>query len=143
MLGTKSHADNVVDILAMTIFADKQVLSEEISSFVATILWLQNENIIDSNFSEARLILWYEINKNEFIAALQNHSFEKWLEPRLKELSDFPHKAHVFEAMLSIARADNEEHISEQALAVLIARSWGMEEWALEQLNKMGLRLIA
>jgi len=128
-------SSSVLRLLAMTIFADKRVLSEEIKVFVETVLAFQKTGVIQGNFTEARLILWYETNKDEFSNILERHSFTEWFSTELSHLSDFEHKSELIEAVLKIARSDDDEHVSEQALAVLMAKKWNLEQWGLSQLD--------
>lgn len=135
MTPLNSHSANVIALLTMAIFADRRVLSQEVQALIETVLRLQHDGILSSNHSEASLLLWYENNKHEFIGILQKGEFESWLESTLLELAEFPHKTRLFEAILAIARSDNEEHVSEQALAMLVARHWDIADWGLQRLD--------
>lgn len=119
-----ADVDCVLELLAITMFADKQVLASEIQAFVEIVLRLQRDNTLSTNMSEAKIILWYELHKEELTRVMQHDVFESWIEERIHKLRDFPDKHLLLRAIDEIAIADGEKHISEKALHVLTARKW-------------------
>ncbi len=115
---------SIFELLAMTIFADKQIYASEIQAFTWFILELQANGVLVTEFSEAKIVLWYELNK-ERLQALNNHEdFETWLVGTLSLLSSVPEKEKIIEAIETISKSDNDEHISEKALKTLASRIW-------------------
>ncbi len=114
----------VLELLALTMFADKQVLAAEIQTFVDIVLRFQRENILTTKLTEADIILWYEEQKADLANVIQHGVFESWIEERLQNLRDFPDKHLLLRAIDEIANADGEKHISEKALEVLTAKKW-------------------
>lgn len=115
---------SVLELLAMTMFADKQVLASEIKAFVKVVLRFQEQNILSTEFTEATAIKWYEVNKGKLSHIVANHEFENWMDEKISSLEDFPDKHQLLLAMDEIAIADGEKHISEQALEVLTTNKW-------------------
>lgn len=109
----------VLEVLAMTMFADKQVLAAEIQCFVDVVLRLQKKNSLRSEMSEAEVITWYEDNKVNLASVLENQSFESWMDEKIESLKNFPDLHQLLLAMDEIAMADGERHVSEKAFEVL------------------------
>jgi len=57
--------DAVLKVIALSIFADKRVLSEEISAFVESAEIIQSKVQSDIAISETKLLLWFELNRAE------------------------------------------------------------------------------
>lgn len=112
---------SVLELLAMTIFADKKVCSEEIMAFVETVQFLQVKNVLLTDLSEAKIILWYETYKSSLAEQLKTAEFEDWLRKTLAQVRQVADKQVILEGIEKIARADNELHISEKAFKVLAA----------------------
>jgi len=119
-----TDTQNVLELLAMTMFADKRVLSEEIKVFVASVQTFQTENILPSTLSEAEIIHWYEDHKTRLIDIAKHSAFEDWINQKIDDLAAFPDKHRLLQAMDDIARADGNVHFSEQALVILATRKW-------------------
>ena len=124
MLENKSNS--LMGLLAMTMFADKKVLSQEIKAFVGGVKHLQSAHVLDTSLSEAEIIMWYELNKAELKAKVTGVGFEEWLYNRLKHFEPIDDKQAILSTMRDIADADQEVHISEKALVVLVANHWNM-----------------
>ncbi len=121
---TTTDMQSVLELLAMTMFADKQVLAVEIQAFVDIILRFQYENVLKTDLSEADIIAWYEDHKANLVQIVQHGAFEPWIENKIETLKDFPDKHLLLRAMNEIASADGEVHVSEKALEVLTAKKW-------------------
>lgn len=124
---TTLENENILKLLAMTAFADKRLLSVEITAFVNVVIDLQNTGIMSSDYTEAQLFIWFETHKIEIKSELSQRGFEPWLYSCLDNLSEFENKKALFEAMFKVAYSDDEEHISETALAVLVAKYWDID----------------
>jgi len=111
----------VLELLAMTIFADKKIYSEEIKAFSASVQDLQSKEVLSTDFCETKIILWYELYKRPLQEKLKTHNFEFWLEQTLERVNKSTHKPAILDAIDYIARADDEHHISEKAYKVLAA----------------------
>lgn len=114
-----TDVQSVLEILAMTMFADKQVLATEIQCFVEVVLRFQDQNSLSSEMSEADVIQWYEDHKAALASTLDNQTFESWMDEKIESLKDFSDLHQLLRAMDEIAMADGERHISEKALEVL------------------------
>lgn len=119
-----TDSQSVLELLAMTMFADKQVLAVEIKAFVNVVLRLQREHVITTDLTEADIIKWYETRKDDLAYVIQNHVFEAWIDDKVEALQDFPDKHLLLRAMDEIANADGEKHVSEAALEVLTTQKW-------------------
>jgi len=114
----------VLKVIALSIFADKRVLSEEITAFVESADLIQSKVNSDITISETKLLMWFELNRAE----LQNKmtlgpaGFKHWFENLLSELPVLSDKSFITDIIGRIANADQEFHISEKALGVMLAR---------------------
>ena len=124
MLENKSNS--LMGLLAMTMFADKKVLSQEIRAFVNSVKYLQCTGVLDDSMSEADIIMWYELNKDELKTKVTGKGFEVWLQNCLADLSPLTNKSAVLIAMGDIANSDDEIHVSEMALVALVAKRWNV-----------------
>lgn len=131
-----ADSECVLELLALTMFADKQVLASEIQTFVAIVLRFQDENILTSQMSETEVIHWYEIHKGDLSKVVQHGIFETWIEERIHKLRDFPDKHLLLRGIDEIALADGEKHVSEKALEVLTAKKWADALLKLYSQNK-------
>lgn len=129
-LMTKAHkkeqtdSQNVLELLAITMFADKQVLAAEIQAFTDIILRFQRENILATELSEAEIINWYEDHKEDLKQVVNHNAFEPWISEKIRALRDFPDKHLLLRGIDEIAEADGEKHVSEKALEVITAKKW-------------------
>ncbi len=119
-----TDTQSVLELLAMTMFADKQVLAVEIQAFVRIVTRFQRDNVISTDLTEADIIKWYEARKQDLASVVSNHVFENWINAKVEALEDFPDKHLLLRAMDEIACADGEKHVSEQALEVLTTQKW-------------------
>lgn len=108
----------------MAIFADKRIASKEIDAFVQAIKTLQSHNILKSELSEARILIWYETNKDKLTQIITAHKFEEWINkvgPVLRRQRD---ATPIFKAIQYISKADDEYHVSENAYANILQKQW-------------------
>lgn len=119
-----TDSQSVIELLAMTMFADKQVLAVEIQTFVDIVLRFQRDHVITTQLTEADIIKWYETRKDDLAYVVQNHVFEQWIDDKIKALEGFPDKHLLLRAMDEIAQADGEKHVSEQAFEILTTQKW-------------------
>lgn len=100
----------VLKVIALSIFADKRVLSEEITAFVESADLIQSKVNSDITISETKLLLWFELNRAE----LQNKmtlgpaGFKHWFENLLSELPVLSDKSFITDIIGRIANADQE-----------------------------------
>ena len=126
MMMLENKSDSLIGLLAMTMFADKKVLSQEIKAFVYGVKHLQSTHVLKTNLSEAEIIMWYELNKAELKSKVTGIGFEEWLYNRLKHFEPIDDKQAILSTMRDIADSDDAVHISEKAFLVLVANHWNM-----------------
>ncbi len=117
-------SNDIFTLLALTVFADKRVFSEEVETFVRVAKNLQPELGIEPKLSEPRLLLWFENNRDTINAFLHAPNFESQLKALLGRLAVLPDKRPILKAMVVIAKADKDLHVSEKALIALARRAW-------------------
>ena len=117
----------LLSIIALSIFADKRVLSEEIKAFVESADLIQSKVYSDIVLSETKLLLWFELNRVELQdkMSLGPVGFKRWFEDTVAELPVISDKRFIMEIIGKISKADNEFHISEKALGVMLDRAFG------------------
>ena len=118
--------DNLLSLIAATIFADKRIYASEIEAFIDTTASLNLTQRLDPKMSESKLMFWYENNKTEIQDKLSTPYFKDWFYGLLDKLKDVPGKETVLDVMRKIASADGEVHVSERALVTLTERYWGL-----------------
>ena len=116
--------NDLLSLLALMIFADKQVLDGEVSAFVRLADKLQVARDIEPRLSEAKLTAWYGNNKNELENVLESQDFADWLYSRLDRLNPLQDKLSILSVLCDIASSDGEVHVSERALIKLVAQRW-------------------
>ena len=125
MISDELH--DLLSLLAATIFADKRVFATEIETFLKMAEMIRKIRKTDEALSEAKLLSWFDANVDSIRNKLQTPDFEPWFYGCLDRLSGLSDKQAVIDIMLKIAIADDEFHISEQALIVLIANYWNLK----------------
>lgn len=118
---------DVLSLLAATIFADKRVFATEIETFLKMTETIRKIRKTDEALSEAKLLSWFDANVDSIRHKLQTPDFEQWFYGCLDKLDGLYDKQALLDLMSKIAKADNEFHISEQALIVLTAKHWNLE----------------
>ena len=116
--------NDLLSLLALMIFADKQVLDGEVSAFVRLADKLQVARDIEPRLSEAKLTALFGNNKDELENALEHQDFEGWLYSRLDRLNPLQDKLSILSVLCDIASSDGEVHVSERALIKLVAQRW-------------------
>lgn len=122
-----SHADDILTVLALTVFADKQVKQAEIDSFVQAANRLQLLRDIEPRMSEARLLAWFHNNKVKIISKMNSTDFELWYKSCLDRIQNVKDKNALLSIMGQISIADAEVHVNETALIIITARHWGIK----------------
>ena len=124
--------DAVLKVIALSIFADKRVLSSEITAFVESAELIQENVNSDIVITEAKLLLWFELNRADLREkiSLKVTEFEKWFVSLLEDLPVLPNKRFMTEAVERISNSDGEFHISEKALEVILNRVFNLPNYA-------------
>lgn len=118
--------EDLLTLLAMMIVADKKVLSEEIEVFMGTACSLEKELGLVPSLTTAKLLAWFHVNADKLRSLLSKAEFERELNSLFARLSSIPNKQPILDRMLEISAADDEFHVSEEALMVLAARYWNI-----------------
>lgn len=116
--------NSVLNLIAATILADKRVYASEVEMFIKEASALKLVRQLEPKMSEARLLSWYELNKDAIEENLKAPYFKDWYYKILKQISELPEKKSILEVMRKISKADNEIHVSERALITLAERYW-------------------
>jgi len=123
----------VLKIIALSIFADKRVLSEEITAFVESADLIQSQLNSDMVISETKLLLWFELNRAGLQAkmSLGSQDFKFWFETLISELPVLSDTQFITDIIDRISNADGELHISEKALEVMLGRAFQRSAFAV------------
>ena len=114
----------VLSLFAAMVAADKRVYAVEIEMFMqVTIEFFEKTNIATPP-SQARLLMWFDLNREIIQSKLTQRNFESWFEDLLSHVSDVYPAEYINQALDQIACADGELHISEKALMVLVEKYW-------------------
>jgi uncharacterized tellurite resistance protein B-like protein len=116
--------NSILNLIAATILADKRVYASEVEAFITETSKLALVKQLEPNISEAKLLAWYEMNKDAVEANLKGPYFKNWLYSLLDQISKLNGKDQILEVMNKIARADDNVHVSERALIRLAERYW-------------------
>ena len=114
----------VLKVIALSIFADKRVLSEEITTFVESATLLESKLNSAIKITETKLLMWFEINRAELQdkMSLRSVEFKQWFETLLSDFPVMSDKNFITDIIANIANSDQEFHISEKALNVMLDR---------------------
>ena len=113
--------DDLLSLLAATILADKRIFSEEIRAFgqaANQLAWIKQNH---PGMSEARLLEWYEFNKDALDQKIHSPYFKTWFYDCLDRLAGIEDKNSILNAISLISHSDGEVHVSERALMALAA----------------------
>ena len=124
MISNDLHS--LLSLLAATIFADKRVFAKEVETFLKAAEKIQQLCKTDETISEAKLLSWFESNADTIRKKLQTPDFEPWFYGCLDRLAELHDHQALISIMTDIAKADDEFHISEQALLVLTTNHWDL-----------------
>jgi len=119
--------NDVLCLLAITIFADKRVFAQEIEAFLKGSQSLESIYKMDEKVSEARLLMWFESNNSDIRQKILTPDFEPWFNRLLNRLNRIEDKQPILDIMNDIAWADKDYHVSEKALNVLTTGHWGLQ----------------
>lgn len=119
--------ETILNITALSILADRKVLTEEIESFT-----FAAQNIPAIQKAKPRLTAiwlegWYHRNKIRLIKTMQSKSFTQWFRESLDDVKAPEDRAAVIKTMKRVALSDSEFHANEKSLIHFIARHWNME----------------
>lgn len=121
-----SEQNYLLSLIAATIFVDKRIYASEIETFVKATAKLRPLQEAKPKLSEAKLLAWYEANKDDIRQKTTTPYFKDWFYDLLKNLSDVQDKHSILDAMQDISLADGAVHVSERALITLAKRFWGV-----------------
>jgi len=96
----------------------------EIDAFLKSAQNLKALRRLVPNLSEAKLLSWYELNKEDIRGKLSTPYFKDWFYELLNALSNLPDKASILGAMASVSEADGEIHVSERIQDFLPLRTF-------------------
>ena len=116
--------DSVLNLIAATILADKRVYASEVEVFIKQSSRLKLIRRLDPKISEAKLLSWYELNKDSINDRLSTPYFKDWFYATLDKIAELPDKQTILEVMRKISAADDDVHVSERALITLAERYW-------------------
>lgn len=122
----KNELSDILSLIAATILADKRVYASEIDAFIKTTSKLDVVVRLEPKISEARLLSWYEQNKDDIRQKITAPYFKDWFYKLLDQLAHLSEKKPILDVMRDISQADGEVHISERALITLAERYWGV-----------------
>jgi len=122
------EVEATLTIIALSIFADKRVLSTEITAFVKSADIIRRFVTSDLKITEAKLLLWFETNRVDINAKMQlrGDEFERWLDALLLDCASVSDKRFISNIIEHISKADGEVHIAEKALSVMLDRKFKM-----------------
>jgi len=111
-------------LFAAMVMADKRVYAAEVKAFSSL---TQDFFVITDNGpvpSAVRLSMWFDMNRENIRAKLTQDNFENWFETLMLRVTKIYSAKAVVGVMQKIAVSDNEVHISERALLVLVDKYW-------------------
>lgn len=125
----QSEMNDILMVLTVGIYADKKIHASEIEVFIKSVsrIDLSRRNL--PKISEAKALAWFEMNKDHVrhIFSGPRSEFDAWFIPILERLREHADKEALLHLLDMIFLADQEVHVSETALMVLIKRVWGLE----------------
>ena len=116
----ENDVEDVLTVLALMVHADKRVFAEEIDAFMSAAQLICASAFNGMKPSEAVLLFWFELRRDDIKRKLRDPSFDTWFNALLARVSKLPRLDLIIDGLQSIAEADNEIHISEHALLVLM-----------------------
>lgn len=122
----QTELHTILSLIAATIFADKRVHASEIETFIKATSKLRIIKKLDPKMTQARLLDWFEANKDDIRDNITTPYFKDWLYKILDRLAETPDKDAILNVMHRISIADDQIHVSERALITLTARHWGL-----------------
>lgn len=116
--------DDILTLLATTIFADKRVYAKEIETFLSVAQELKVGAERSNPVTQTTLLLWFEANRDELAQIHDRKDASTWLHGLIDRLSGYSDKDTFLAMMSKISESDGEIHISEIALSAICARRW-------------------
>lgn len=125
----QTEMKDVLTVLAVGIFADKKIHSSEIMVFMQSASRLKLSKHEMPTLSEAKVLNWYEMNKDVVTAKFSGprSEFDAWFVPILERVGEHADRDAMLQLLNKIFWADNEVHNSEAALMALVHRVWNLE----------------
>jgi len=118
--------EDILTVLAVGILADKKIISTEIQVFIRSVSSVQLSTLDLDRVSGAMALSWFEMNK-DFIREKfdgPRSDFDAWLVPILERIREHVEKEEFMKLLNEIFLADDELHISESAMMVLVNMVW-------------------
>ena len=122
-----TEIDDLLTLLAIIIFADQRVFAQEIDTFMKEARELQIAREIEPRLTEARLLTWFEMHRDDLKAQIDATDYAAWLGRLLDRLSPLPDKTLILDVMYKIAISDGEMHKSEKYLIAFSAQRWNIK----------------
>lgn len=122
----QTDLNDILLLLTVGIYADKRVHSNEITVFTKSLSRLELSKNDVPKISEAKALAWFENNKDNVrhIFNAPRAEFNRWFIPILERVGQHANKSVLLRLLTDIFLADDEMHVSETALDVLIRRVW-------------------
>ena len=117
---------DLLSLLALSIFIDKKVFSQEIDTFMHGVKELQDALGVELRLTEASTLSWFDKHREELKHQVESHSFSRWIAPLLERLKPLKNKKQNLDVMYQISISDDEFHPSEKKLISLAANHWDM-----------------
>lgn len=113
---------NLLVLIATTILADVRAHKSGSQTFISEARRLGAEQTQGVKLSEARLLLWYELNKDAILEKMRATGFRDWFYGVLASLNSFFEKHHILDMMQRITATDRQINTNGQALFILTKR---------------------
>jgi len=111
-----TDTENILNLLAATILADKRIRDVEIESFATGVTQLTSSLNIEIDVSEANITSWFDMHKEEIRKKSISPYSRDWICEILENLSHLENKQVILKIMRDIAKSDAQFHISERSL---------------------------
>lgn len=120
----KTDLDNILTLISATIFSNPKVYASEVVAFVKLTKNLKAARRFEPRLSEARLLMWFENNKDDICAQLLSSDFESWFYGLLRTLDGLPEKDSVLAVMTQISSVNGDAHADVKAWIQLVSHNW-------------------
>lgn len=117
-------AYNLLVLIATTILADARAHRSGSQTFIAEARRSVVLKEIGVQFSEARLLSWYELHKDSILEKMRTAQFKDWFYSLLAALESLSEKLHILNMMQRITDTGKQVNINGQALFMLTKRYW-------------------
>jgi uncharacterized tellurite resistance protein B-like protein len=124
---TSPAVENILNIIALSILADKKVHRVELDSFKSVAQNIPGLQNMTPRLSGVWLEGWYNNNKIRLIQEMQSRSFSSWLCNGLDAVTDTEDQSAILKAMEAISISDFDYHPNEENLIKYTAQHWNME----------------